>query len=42
MIVVCHQSHMSCWKEEIFGPVAAIGVFDTEEEAVAEANNTNR
>ena len=33
---------MTCWKEEIFGPVAAIASFDTEEEAVAEANNTDR
>jgi len=33
---------MTCWKEEIFGPVAAIGTFDTEEEAVEEANNSDR
>jgi len=36
------KGDMSCWKEEIFGPVAAIGVFDTEEEAVNEANNSDR
>jgi len=36
------KNDMSCWKEEIFGPVAAIGVFDTEEEAVNEANNSDR
>eukprot|EP00092_Neocalanus_flemingeri_P002328 GFUD01002488.1.p1 GENE.GFUD01002488.1~~GFUD01002488.1.p1 ORF type:complete len:490 (-),score=98.30 GFUD01002488.1:2003-3436(-) len=33
---------MACWKEEIFGPVAAIGSFDDEEEAVTEANNSDR
>jgi len=33
---------MACWKEEIFGPVAAIGTFDSEEEAVTEANNSDR
>lgn len=36
------KNTMTCWKEEIFGPVAAIASFDTEEEAVAEANNTDR
>jgi len=33
---------MTCWREEIFGPVAAIASFDTEEEAVTEANNSDR
>lgn len=31
---------MRLWSEEIFGPVAAFYVFDTEEEAIALANNT--
>jgi len=34
--------NMTCWKEEIFGPVAAIASFDREEEAVEEANNSDR
>ena len=33
---------MTCWREEIFGPVAAISTFSTEEEAVREANNSDR
>lgn len=33
---------MTCWKEEIFGPVAAIASFDTEEEAIDNANNSDR
>ncbi|MDY0132026.1 MAG: aldehyde dehydrogenase [Desulforegulaceae bacterium] len=32
---------MTLFKEEIFGPVLAITTFDTEEEAIALANNTN-
>ena len=40
--ILFYQNTMSCWKEEIFGPVAAIASFDTEEDAVAEANNTDR
>jgi len=28
------------WKEEIFGPVAAIRIFETDEEAIAIANDT--
>jgi len=33
---------MTCWKEEIFGPVAAIASFETEEEAIENANNSDR
>ncbi|GJJ07507.1 hypothetical protein Clacol_001709 [Clathrus columnatus] len=33
-------SDMKIFKEEIFGPVLAIAKFDTEEEAIAIANNT--
>jgi len=33
---------MACWSEEIFGPVAAIAKFSTEEQAVTAANNTDR
>merc|ERR1719195_2491142 len=33
---------MTCWRQEIFGPVAAISTFSTEEEAVREANNSDR
>jgi aldehyde dehydrogenase (NAD(P)+) len=32
---------MRIWQEEIFGPVAAVKTFSTEEEAVASANNTS-
>jgi len=31
---------MACFREEVFGPVAPVTVFDTEEEATALANNT--
>jgi len=31
---------MKIWHEETFGPVAAIAAFDTEEEAIARANDT--
>ena len=33
---------MPCWAEEIFGPVAALASFTTEQEAVTEANNSDR
>jgi len=33
---------MACWAEEIFGPVASLRKFATEEEAVAEANDCDR
>jgi len=36
------SKHMSCWKEETFGPVASFMMFDTEEEAVTLANETDR
>jgi len=35
-------SSMSCWKEEIFGPVASIKTFSNEDEAVNEANASDR
>jgi succinate-semialdehyde dehydrogenase/glutarate-semialdehyde dehydrogenase len=31
---------MACFQEEVFGPVAPVTVFDTEEEAIALANDT--
>jgi len=34
------KSGMRAWDEEIFGPVAAITAFDTDEEAIAKANDT--
>jgi len=33
---------MACWAEEIFGPVASLRQFATEEDAVAEANDCDR
>jgi len=33
---------MPCWQDETFGPVAAIRSFETEDEAVTEANDTDR
>lgn len=30
----------ACWREEIFGPVLAVATFETEEEAIALANDT--
>ena len=32
--------HARIWKEEIFGPVAAIQAFDADEEVIAKANDT--
>ncbi|SOE97231.1 benzaldehyde dehydrogenase (NAD+) [Burkholderia sp. D7] len=34
------EPHMSAFREEIFGPVASISVFDSDEQAVALANDT--
>ncbi|KAL2208254.1 aldehyde dehydrogenase [Sarocladium strictum] len=34
------NSDMSIWREEIFGPVVAIRVFETEDDAIREANDT--
>jgi acyl-CoA reductase-like NAD-dependent aldehyde dehydrogenase len=31
---------MRLWRDEVFGPVAAVTAFDTEEEALALANDT--
>jgi len=36
------KENMSCWAEEIFGPVASIMKFKTEDEAVKMANDTDR
>ena len=33
---------MACWAQEIFGPVASLRSFETEAEAVAEANACDR
>jgi len=33
---------MACWREEVFGPVAAIAKFESEEEALHLANDTDR
>ncbi|MBI4381632.1 MAG: aldehyde dehydrogenase [candidate division NC10 bacterium] len=35
------QNHMTIAREEIFGPVASVIVFDTEDEAVSIANDTD-
>ena len=35
------RGEMAIWREEIFGPVIALRSFDTEEEAVALANDTD-
>lgn len=35
------STEMTLFKEEVFGPVLAITTFDTEEQAIALANNTN-
>lgn len=34
------QEDMECFKEEIFGPVISIKKFETEDEALTIANNT--
>jgi succinate-semialdehyde dehydrogenase/glutarate-semialdehyde dehydrogenase len=31
---------MACFREEVFGPVAPVTVFDTEEEAITLSNDT--
>jgi len=36
------SADMACWAEEIFGPVASLRQFASEEEAVAEANDCDR
>jgi succinate-semialdehyde dehydrogenase/glutarate-semialdehyde dehydrogenase len=33
---------MPCWREEIFGPVAAFRKFSTEAEALQEANSSDK
>ncbi len=33
---------MACWREEIFGPVAAFRRFTTEAEALQEANSSDK
>lgn len=35
------RDDMTCVKEEIFGPVMSVLPFDTEEEVIQRANNTN-
>jgi succinate-semialdehyde dehydrogenase/glutarate-semialdehyde dehydrogenase len=32
---------MQIWREETFGPIAPVGVFDHDEEAIALANDTH-
>lgn len=39
-LVVCPHQDMSVVREEIFGPVLAVSEFDTEEEAIALANDS--
>jgi len=41
-ILVNVTPSMACWKEEVFGPVAAVAKFETEEEALSLANDTDR
>jgi len=36
------EPSMPCWKEEIFGPVAAIRKFTTEDEAIGLANDSDK
>lgn len=36
------RPEMACWREEIFGPVAALRKFHTEAEALQEANSTDK
>ena len=38
-IITNVQTHSRLWKEETFGPVAAVRSFDTEEEAIEQAND---
>jgi len=40
-IFVDVKPHMSIWREEIFGPVLSVRTFSTEEQAVAEANDSD-
>ncbi len=35
-------AEMPCWREEIFGPVAAFRRFTTEAEALQEANSSDK
>lgn len=41
MLVFMHLSGLSCVREEVFGPVAPLLPFKTEEEAIRLANDTN-
>ena len=41
MLVFMHLSCLSCVREEVFGPVAPLLLFKTEEEAIRLANDTN-
>ena len=40
-VLVDTRQDMTCMREEIFGPVVAVGHFDSEEEAVRLANDTD-
>jgi betaine-aldehyde dehydrogenase len=39
-VVLAQDTGMPIWREEVFGPVAAVLAFDDEEEAVRLANDT--
>ncbi len=44
LLLLCSEvtPEMPCWREEIFGPVAAFRKFTTEAEALQEANSSDK